>query len=200
MANGSGVPASRRLLRANRERGRFAVEPDAAHRSEEVAAARMSGRLRQPRPHPPEPVPAPLERGFLGQDAARGIVLMALADALRAELGQDVVETLAAEIEGLGVGPVAQAEHPVAHLRQAWALRLEILVQGPGVVRHVALAVSRGADQEYPVAREHRAVEVVHEQGLDLSVAVVERQLHFLRAELRGSGHGADQKRDFQIH
>jgi hypothetical protein len=48
-----------------------------------------------------------------------------------------------------------------------------------------------------PFAPEHRAVEPVHHQRGDLGVAVVERQLHFLRAQLRRAGHRADQDGDF---
>src|SRR5712671_6711540 len=90
-------------------------------------------RLREPVSRLAKPFLAPLERGLFGQDAARGVVHVALADALGAELAQDLVEALAAEIEGLGVRAIAQAEHAVAHARQIGALRLELLVERPRV-------------------------------------------------------------------
>src|SRR5206468_3984189 len=151
-------------------------------------------------------VPTAREQGFdVSVEAWRGIavphgtphpvisVLEALADARGAKLGQDVVEALAAEVEGLGVGLVAEPEDAVAHAGQVRALGAQIVVQRPRVVRHVALAVGRGTDQKHAFAREHRAVELVHEERLDPVVAVVERQLHFLRAQLRRAGHGADE-------
>src|SRR3954469_9053905 len=78
--------------------------------------------------HLGEPLLAPFERGLLRQDAAGGVVHVALADAPRAELGEELVEALAAEIEGLGVGAVAQPEHAVEHVRKLRALRLQVLV------------------------------------------------------------------------
>src|SRR5258706_2881058 len=144
------------------------------------------------------PFLAPLERGFFRQDAARRVVLVALADALGAELGEHFVEFLAAEIERFGVGAVAQSEHAVADLRQVRSLRLQVLVKLARVVRHVALAVGRGADQEGAVARKDGNVEVVHQQRFDLRLAVVDRELHLLGAKLRRAGHGADQ--DVDLH
>ena len=41
------------------------------------------------------------------------------------------------------------------------------------------------------------AVELVHQQRLDLQFAVVPGQFEFLRDELRGAGHGADQESEF---
>src|SRR5688572_25814149 len=120
------------------------------------------GRLAQPLAYLAQPVLAPLQRGLLRQDAARGVVRVALADALRAELRQQLVELLSAEVEGLGVGAVAQPEHAVAHARQVGPLRLQVLVQRPGVVGHIALAVGGGADQEHALPREDGAVEAVH--------------------------------------
>ena len=124
-------------------------------------------------------------------------MLHAFADALRAQRLQQLVEALAAEIEGLRVGAVAEAEHAVAHARQVGPLRLQVFVEALGVVRHVALAVGRGDDQEHALALEHRGVELVHEQRLDLEFTVVPHQLEFLRHELRGAGHGADQEIEF---
>ena len=46
-------------------------------------------------------------------------MLHALADARRAEFGEDLVEALAAEIESLCIGAVAQAEYAVDDARQA---------------------------------------------------------------------------------
>src|SRR5262245_55814020 len=51
----------------------------------------------------PEPLLAPLQRGFLRQDAARRVVLVPLADALRPQRREQVVEFPAAEIEGLRI-------------------------------------------------------------------------------------------------
>src|SRR5688500_20262575 len=73
-----------------------------------------------------QPGLTPLERGFLRQDAGGGVVHVTLAHAPRAELGQQLVEALAAEVEGLGVGAVAQPEHPIAHVRQIGPRRLEV--------------------------------------------------------------------------
>ena len=68
-------------------------------------------------------------------------MLHALADAPRAELGQDVVETLAAKVERLRIGAIPQPEDAVANAREVGTLRLEILVKVLGIVRDVALAV-----------------------------------------------------------
>src|SRR6185503_1640885 len=147
-----------------------------------------------------EPLLAPLERGLLGQHAARGVVHVPLADAAGAELGEKLVEALAAEIEGLGVGAVAQAEHAIEHVGEVRAPRLKVLVEGAGVVGDVALAVGGGADEEHPCSGalllEYRAVELVHHQRRDLRFAVVEGELHLLGAKLRRAGHGADQDVD----
>jgi len=46
--------------------------------------------------------------------------------------------------------------------------------------------------------RENTRVDLLHEQRLDLGVAVPQRELHLLSAQLRRAGHGADQEGDFQ--
>src|SRR5687768_17773935 len=92
-----------------------------------------------------EPGLAPLERSLFRHDAGRGVVHVALADTPRAELRKDLVEALAAEVEGFRVGPIAEAKHAVAHSRQIWPSGFQVLIQRPGVVRVVALAVGRGA-------------------------------------------------------
>ncbi len=116
------------------------------------------------------------------------------------ELGEEVVEALAAEIERLGVGAVAEAEDAVAHAREVGPFRLQVLVQRARVVGNVALAVGGGADRgTRPRARTLRAVERVHHQRGHLGVAVVQRELHLLRAELRRAGHGADQDVDLAL-
>src|SRR5262249_19987103 len=125
-----------------------------------------------------QPLLAPLERGLFRPHAARGVVHGALADTPRAELGEQLVEALAAEIEGLGVGAIAQPEHAVAHVREIGALGLQVLVQRACVIGHVALAVGRGADEEHALALENRAVELVHQQRADHGLAVVEGELH----------------------
>ena len=79
---------------------------------------------------------------------------------------------------------------------QIGAAALQILIQRARVVRHVTLPVRRGADDEHAFALEDRAVEVVHEERLDLRVAVVERELHLLGAKLRRAGHRADEDVD----
>ena len=127
-------------------------------------------------------------------------MLDALADAPPAELGEQLVEALPTEVEGFRVGPVAEAEHAVVQLRQIGTLRLQVFVQRPGVVRHITLAVGRGADQKYALAREHRAVELVHQEGLHLNFAVVPGQFELLRHELRRSGHGPYQDIDLERH
>src|SRR5688572_16971505 len=79
-----------------------------------------------------EPGLAPLERCFLRKNAGRGVVHVALADTPRAELAQDVVEALAAEVESFRVGPVTEPEHAVAHLRQIRPRGSQMLIQRPG--------------------------------------------------------------------
>src|SRR5581483_6802646 len=174
--------------------------PEGPHASRGGKLRALLGGLLQPFLHLAEPLLAPLERRFLRQYAARRIVRVPLAHALGAELRQDVVEALPAVVEGLGVGTVAEAEDAVAHLREAWALLLQVLVQRAGVVRDVALPVRGGADEEHALAAEDRAVEAVHEERLDLRVAVVQRELHLLRTQLRRAGHGADEDRDLEGH
>src|SRR5512146_1905005 len=68
-----------------------------------------------------KPLFAPLARHLLRQHPGGSVVLDPLADALRAELGEQLLEALTAEVDGLGVGPVAQPEHAVAQLRQVRA-------------------------------------------------------------------------------
>src|SRR4051812_5623799 len=147
-----------------------------------------------------EPILAPLERGLLRQDPARGVVHVALAHASRAEAGEELVEALAAEIEGLRVRTIAQAEYAIEHVREIGTFGLQVLVQSARVVRDVALAVGGGANQESACAPalllEYRAVELVHHQRRDLGLAVVEGELHLLGAKLRRAGHGADQDVD----
>src|SRR5688572_2629385 len=144
-----------------------------------------------------EPVLAPLERRFLRQYAARSVVHVPFADAPCAEVGKDLVEPLATEVEGLGVGAVAKSKDAVANARQVRPRALQVLIKRPRVVGDVALAVSRSADEENAVAAEDAAVEAVHHQRRDLGLAVVERELHLLRAELRRAGHRADQDGHF---
>src|SRR5678815_1860815 len=100
--------------------------------------------------------------------------------ATRAELGEELVEALAAEVEGLGVGAVAQPEHAVEHVRKVGALGLQVLVQRARVVGYVALAVSGSADEEHTLTGKNRAIEPVHQEGADLSLAIVEGELHLL--------------------
>src|SRR4029453_11342178 len=62
-----------------------------------------------------EPVLAPLQGGLLRQDSRRSVVHVALTDPPCAELRQDLVETLAAEIKGFRVRTVAEPEHAVVN-------------------------------------------------------------------------------------
>src|SRR6185436_10700739 len=88
-----------------------------------------------------QPALAPFRSHLFGQHARGRVVLHALADALRAQFGQEFIEALAAEVEGLGVGAVAQSEYPIAHSRQVGARRLKVFIEALGVVWYVALAV-----------------------------------------------------------
>src|SRR5687767_5571773 len=123
-----------------------------------------------------EPRLAPLQRGFLRQDAGRRVVHVPLADTAGAELGKNVVKALAAEVEGFRVGPVAEPEHAVADLRQVGPGGLQVLVKGSRVVGHVALAVRRGANQKDRLLLKNRRIQAVHHDGLDLGFAVIERE------------------------
>src|SRR5436190_11773598 len=90
-------------------------------------SARIAGSPRQRSPLYLQfgcPCAGPLHRHLLRQDAARGVVLVPLADPLCAQFREDLVEALAAKVEGLGVRPVAQTKHSVAHLGKIRALAL----------------------------------------------------------------------------
>src|SRR5215510_11755003 len=66
----------------------------------------------------PDPVRRPGDGELLGHRPGARVVQHDLADAPRAELGEDCVEAPAAVAEGLGVGAVPERYHPVLHRRQ----------------------------------------------------------------------------------
>ena len=65
-----------------------------------------------------QPLAAPFGAFGLRHGAAAGVVAPDLADALRAQSLQPLVEFFAAETEGLQVGSVTQRDHAVADMAE----------------------------------------------------------------------------------
>ncbi len=114
-------------------------------------------------------------------------------DATCAEIGQDLVEAPAAMTEGVNVGPVAQGDDAVDHRRKIGSVRLQAVEQILGIVRHIAEAVGRRADEKVPAFGERAGVESVHHAQIDLMPGALQRLLHFLRDHLGGTGHRANE-------
>src|SRR6185295_9251851 len=148
--------------------------------------------------HLPQPFREPFQRHVFRERAPAGVVLHHLADAPRPTRRQRFVETPAAETVGPDVRTVAERKHAVMHVRQRLAARGEIGVEGPGVVGDVALAVGRRADEEYAGPLEYAPIERIHERDVDACLRVGVGELDFLRDQLRGTGHRADQDIDVQ--
>src|SRR5215470_8472649 len=77
------------------------------------------------------PAARPLDRYLLGNGPGAGVVQEDLAQASRAERGQELIEALAAKAEGLSVGVIAQRDDAVFHMGE---------VRTPGLQRHKEIA------------------------------------------------------------
>ena len=133
-----------------------------------------------------------------------GTVVAAIGPGTAAELarfgiGADVIPDLYGRPDAVGAMYRRREELAIDAVERGRTATepLTVLDLGCGAGRaSVALAVRGSADDERALALEHRAVEPVHEERLDLGLAVVERELHLLRAELRRAGHRADENGD----
>jgi hypothetical protein len=87
----------------------------------------------------------------------------------------------------------AEPLRSVSEMRKIRPRRQQIGVERLGVVRHVALAVGRSADQIDTGLRERAVVEPIHQRDVNRDVFIAECELQLLRHELCGAGHGADE-------
>src|SRR5215831_2507147 len=147
-----------------------------------------------------DPVGGPCDCELLRHGPGARVVEHDVADAARAELREDRVEAPAAVAEGLRVGAIAERDDAVLHTGEVRTLALQRRVEMLRVVRDVALPVCRGADQEQAAWREHARIQAVHRLGLHLRFGAVERELDFLRDELRRAGHGTDEDGQLERH
>src|SRR5215471_11577386 len=147
-----------------------------------------------------DPFGGPGECELLRHGPGARVVEHDVADAARAELREDRVEAPAPVAEGLCVGAIAERDDPVLHAGEVRTPALQRRVEMLRVVRDVALPVGRGADQEQAAWREHARVQAVHWLDLHLRFGTVERELDFLRDELRRAGHGADEDGQLERH
>ena len=123
-----------------------------------------------------------------------------LAQAPGAERGQELVETLAAKAEGLGVGVVTQRDDAVFDASEIGPRRFQTRKEVAGVVGHITLAVSRGADEKAPRPFEVRGRQLVHGQHLGRHTLRCEGVLHLIGHKVRGPGHGPHQDSHRQRH
>jgi acyl-CoA synthetase (NDP forming) len=147
-----------------------------------------------------DPVRRPLDRDLLGDGAGAGVVDHDLADAAGAEAAQQLVEALAAMAERRRIGAIAEGDDAEAPRREVGPVAFERGEKTLRVVRHVALAIGRAADQEDAGPLENVGIEPVHRHDLDRVAFVLQPVAHLLGDELGGAGHRAGEDGDGERH
>src|SRR4051794_14973246 len=150
--------------------------------------------------YPRDPAGRPVDRDLLGDCAGAGVVNHDVADAGGAQAAQQIVEALAAMAERRRIGTVAEGDDAEAPGREIRPVALERREETLRVVRHVALAVGRAADQEDAGPPEDRGVEPVHRHDLDRVPLRLQPVVHLLGNEVGGAGHGAGEDGDGERH
>ncbi len=147
-----------------------------------------------------DPFCRPFDRDLLGDRAGAGVVDHHLADAGGAERAQQLVEALAAMAERRRIGAVAEGDDAEAESREIGPVALEGGEKTLRVIRHIALAIGRAADQEDARPREDRGVAPVHRHDLDRMAIGRQPVLHLLGDEIGSTGHRADENGDGERH
>src|SRR5215471_19280858 len=142
----------------------------------------------------------PLCRIFLGQGAGTGVVRHHLTRTACAERGEHLVETDSALAESVFVCSVTECDDVVGDVAEVRLLGFQAAEQRLRVVRHIAVSVGRGANEEGSAVLEDAGLQPVHDLNAGLMAGALERRLNFLRHHFRGPGHGADQDRDIYRH
>jgi hypothetical protein len=121
-----------------------------------------------------------------------------LADALRPQALEALVELAAAKGKSLLVGAIAQRDHAVPDVPEEPGIRVERVVQGACVVGHVARAIGGRADEVKRIFIEGVDRQAVHHGDLDFADQIGAVHLDGLRHVLGRVGHGADE--DLELH
>ena len=124
-----------------------------------------------------------------------------IADALRAQILKPLVEFFAAQAEGLQVSAVTQRDDAVANMAEKLRIGVHRLIQRASVVRHVARAVGRAADEIYRIRGvnlvKHADVERVHQMHFNIVNQIGAIHLNRLGHIVCRAGHGADKYFEF---
>ena len=138
----------------------------------------------------------PFRRLVFRQGACARVVKHDVADAPGAQLRKDAVKTPAAIAESFRVSHVAQRDDAIADTGQIRPNVLQGLVELFRIVRYIALAIGRSADQEQSAIGEDAGIQFVHQQRRNPHPFAIQPQLDLLRHKLGNAGHGADQDRE----
>src|SRR5229473_6994021 len=122
---------------------RAGTSPAPTIKSQNHSLRRLVARLGDLR----DPFRRPFDRDLLGDRAGAGVVDHDLADAGGAERAQQLVEALAAMAERRRIGAVAEGDDAETESREIGPVALEGGEKTLRVIRHVALAIGRAADQ-----------------------------------------------------
>src|ERR1700723_2599812 len=88
-----------------------------------------------------QPTLEPFARGIVRVCWRAAVVLEPLANAARAERGEQFVKAFAAETKRVGINRIPERDHPLASLAQVRPLLAEGGIQRFGVVRYLACSV-----------------------------------------------------------